>query len=102
MSWHLGWGMALGFEWDPLKSRKNEKKHGVSFHEGMTAFADKFSYTISDPEHSVEEYRFLLLGLGSSGNLMVISHTERGDRIRIISVRRATKQECELYKQGQP
>ena len=102
MSWHLGWGMALGFEWDPLKSRKNEKKHGVSFHEGMTAFADKFSYTISDPEHSVEEYRFLLLGLGSSGNLMVISHTERGDRIRIISVRRATKQERELYKQGQP
>ena len=74
----------------------------VSFHEGMTAFADKFSYTISDPEHSMGEYRFLLLGQCSSGNLLVISHTERGDRIRIISVRRATKQERELYKQGQP
>ena len=102
MSWQIRWGMALGFEWGPLKSRKNEKKHGVSFHEGMTAFADKFSYTISDPEHSMGEYRFLLLGQCSSGNLLLISRTERGDRIRIISVRRATKQERELYKQGQP
>ncbi len=92
--------MALDFEWDPLKSRKNVKKHGVSFREGMTAFADRFSYTISDSEHFIEEYRFLLLGRSSSGNLLVISHTERGDRIRIISVRRATKQEREQYTQG--
>ncbi len=94
--------MAIDFEWDPLKSRQNDKKHGVSFREGMTAFADRFSYTISDPEHFMGEYRFLLLGRSSSGSLLVVSHTERGDRIRIISVRRATKQEREQYTQGQP
>jgi uncharacterized DUF497 family protein len=93
--------MSLEFEWDPLKSRKNVKKHGISFREGMTAFADKLSYTISDPEHFMGEYRFLLLGHSSSGNLLVVAHTERGDRIRIISVRRATKQEREQYKQDQ-
>jgi len=93
--------MALEFEWDPLKSRKNEKKHGISFREGMTAFADKLSYTIADPEHFMGEYRFLLLGLSSSGSMLVISHTERGDRIRIISARRATKREREQYAQGQ-
>ncbi len=93
--------MALGFEWDPSKSRKNVKKHGVSFREGMTAFADPFSYTIADPEHFTGEYRFLLLGRSSSGSLLVVSHTERGARIRIISVQRATKQEREQYTQGQ-
>ena len=92
--------MALDFEWDPLKSRQNVKKHGISFREGLTAFADKFSYTITDPEHFIGEYRFLLLGRSSSGNLLVISHTERGDRI--ISVRRATKREREQYTQDQP
>ena len=94
--------MSLEFEWDPLKPHQNQKKHGVSFHEGMTVFADRFSYTISDPEHSMEEYRFLLMGQSSSGDLLVISHTERGDRIRIISVRRAIKREREQYTQGQP
>ena len=94
--------MSLDFEWDSLKARQNLKKHGVSFREGMTAFADKFSYTISDPGHFVGEYRFLLLGRSSSGSLLVISHTERGDRIRIISVRRATKQERGQYTQDQP
>ena len=93
--------MALEFEWDPFKSQQNVKKHGVSFREGLTAFADRHSYTISDPEHFKGEYRFLLLGYSSSGNLLVISHTERGDRIRIISVRRATKQERKQYKQDQ-
>ena len=94
--------MSLDFEWDPSKSLQNIKKHGVSFREGVTAFADKLSYTIADPEHSKGEYRFLLLGLGSSGNLLVVSHTERGDRIRIISVRRATRRERNQYEQSKP
>jgi uncharacterized DUF497 family protein len=94
--------MALDFEWDQPKSRQNRKKHGVSFHEGATAFADEFSFTIPDPEHSIGEHRFLLLGRGSSGNLLVISHTERGDRIRIINVRRATKRERKLYENSKP
>ena len=94
--------MSLEFEWDPTKSRQNVIKHGISFREGATAFADELSFTISDPEHSEGEFRFLLLGLSSSGNLLVVSHTERGDRIRIISVRRATKQERDQYAQSKP
>lgn len=92
--------MSLDFEWDPMKSRHNEKKHGVSFREGASAFADALSLTIADPEHSKGEYRFLLLGLSSASNLLVVSHTERGDRIRVISVRRATKQERDQYEQS--
>ena len=94
--------MSLDFEWDSFKSRQNVKKHGISFREGASVFADELSYTISDPEHSKGEDRFLLLGHGSSGDLLVVSHAERGDRIRIISVRLATKQEREQYEQGQP
>ena len=94
--------MALEFEWDQFKSRQNMKKHGISFREGATAFADKLSYTISDPEHSIGEHRFLLLGRSYSGNLLVIAHTERGDRIRIINVRRATRRERELYENNRP
>jgi uncharacterized DUF497 family protein len=94
--------MTLDFEWDQFKSRQNTKKHGISFRESATAFADKLSYTISDPEHPIGECRFLLLGRSSSGNQLVISHTERGDRIRIISVRRATKREREQYENSQP
>jgi uncharacterized DUF497 family protein len=94
--------MSHDFEWDPSKSRHNVKKHGVSFREGATAFADKLSYTIEDPEHSKGEYRFLLLGQSSSGRLLVVSHAERGDRIRIISVRRATRQERSQYEQSKP
>jgi len=93
--------MALDFEWDQIKSRQNSKKHGISFREGATAFADSLSYTISDPEHSIGEHRFLLLGRSSSGRLLVISHTERGDRIRIINVRRATNRERKHYESNQ-
>ena len=93
--------MALDFEWDQFKSRQNTKKHGISFREGATAFADRLSYTISDPEHSIGEHRLLLLGRSSSGRLLVISHTERGDRIRIINVRRATNRERKHYESNQ-
>lgn len=90
----------LEFEWDPAKEVENSKKHGVSFHETQSAFEDDLSLTISDPEHSEGELRRLLLGISSAGRLLVVSHTERGDRIRIISARRATTGEIRAYESG--
>jgi uncharacterized DUF497 family protein len=77
--------MGIDFEWDPVKARENEKKHGISFREGSTAFADRLSYSIPDPDHSIGEQRFLLLGLTTNARLVVVSHTERSGRIRLIS-----------------
>jgi uncharacterized DUF497 family protein len=85
--------MALVFEWDLDKTRANVRKHGVTFEEAATVFADPLSVTIPDPDHSVGEARFLDLGLSREGRLLVVAYTERGDRIRIISARPATRSE---------
>jgi uncharacterized protein len=90
----------LEFEWDPEKEVENSKKHGVSFHEAQSAFADHLSLTIPDPDHSEGEARQILLGMSSAGRLLVVSHTERDDRIRIISARRATRAEIRAYELG--
>ena len=90
--------MGLIFEWDAAKAQHNIRKHGVSFREAMTAFGDKRSLTISDPLHSIEEDRFLLIGISQLGRLLVISFTERGHRIRIISSRLATPRERHTYE----
>lgn len=88
----------LEFEWDIEKADANLSKHGISFDEASTAFADPLSLTILDPEHSEEEYRYLLLGTESSGRLLVISHTYREQRIRIINARIANKRELKDYE----
>ncbi len=85
--------MALLFEWDPKKARRNLKRHGVSFDEASTAFQDPLSRTIPDPLHSEDEDRFVLIGCSHRNRLLVVVHTERGDRIRIISARPATNKE---------
>jgi uncharacterized protein len=85
--------MGLLFEWDPKKARLNIKTHGVSFDEASTAFRDPLSQTIGDPLHSEEEERFVLIGRSIQGRLLVIVHTNRGEKICIISARLATKQE---------
>lgn len=90
----------LEFEWDPEKEVESSKKHGVSFHEAQSAFGDDLSLTIPDPDHSEGEARHLLLGASSAGRLLVVSHTERGDRIRIISARRANRAETRAYESG--
>lgn len=90
----------LEFEWDPEKERQNIKKHGVSFHEAQSAFADDLSLTIQDPDHSEGELRHVHLGVSSNGRLLVVSHTERVDRIRLISARRATHSEARAYQSG--
>jgi uncharacterized protein len=88
------------FEWDDQKASSNLKKHGVSFQEAKTVFGDTFSLTVADPEHSESEYRFIDIGLAESGRLLVVSYTERGTKIRIISSRLALPAERRLYEKG--
>jgi uncharacterized DUF497 family protein len=89
----------MHFEWDPEKARANRAKHGVSFEEAMRAFLDPLSVTILDPDHSESEARFVLIGQSPSGRLLVVVHTDRGDSIRLISARRATRRERRTYEQ---
>jgi uncharacterized DUF497 family protein len=89
------------FEWDPAKAAANLKRHGVSFHEAASVLADPLSTTFPDEVHSEdEEARFLTIGASTLGNILVVAHTERNDTIRIISTRRATRQEREFYEQS--
>ncbi|MBU1208946.1 MAG: BrnT family toxin [Proteobacteria bacterium] len=93
--------MALLFEWDPKKARRNLNIHGISFDEASTAFRDPLSGTIDDPLHSEDEERFVLIGQSQRGRLLVVVHTERGDRIRIISARLATNRERIRYEKNE-
>jgi len=86
------------FEWDPAKAASNEKKHGLPFPEAATAFGDPLSITIPDLDRSVEEARFVLLGLTYRGRLVVVAHAETGRSIRIISARAATNAERRFYE----
>jgi uncharacterized DUF497 family protein len=89
----------MDFEWDEIKAKANQKKHGISFLEATEAFGDINSSYIHDPDHSDEEDRYLLFGLSSKGNHLVVSFTERSDTIRLISARRMTRQERKAYEQ---
>lgn len=92
--------MPLNFEWDEKKAKTNTTKHGVAFEEAATVFADPLSLTIPDPAHSHAEDRFILLGKSHTGKLLVVCHTERGDNLRIISARRASRRERKNYEEG--
>jgi uncharacterized protein len=90
--------VALTFEWDSRKAQSNLSKHGVSFEAASTLFGDPTSLTIPDPDHSVMERRFITMGRAFNGKLLVVVHTDRGDNIRIISVRRANGREQKFYE----
>ena len=92
--------MNLIFEWDPQKAGKNIKTHGVSFDEASTAFKDPLSLTIYDPLHSDEEDRFILIGTTFKNRLLVVVHTDRNDKVRIISARTAKKVERIYYEKN--
>lgn len=92
--------MSYEFEWDANKATANQRKHGVSFHEASTVFADPLALLMRDPDRSLDEERFLVLGTSSPGRLLVVSHTERPPRTRIISARPATRNERNHYEQG--
>jgi hypothetical protein len=89
----------MDFEWDETKARINEEEHGVSFLEATEVFGDDHSSYIHDPDHSYGENRYLLFGVSSNGKFLVVSYTERLDTVRLISVRRMTRQERKAYEQ---
>lgn len=91
--------MALNFEWDAEKASANLRKHGVTFEEATTVFGDPLSITIPDPDHSELETRFIDLGRSHHGRLLVVAYAERGETIRIISARQATRGEKSKYEE---
>ncbi len=90
----------MKIEWDPRKAKSNIKKHGVSFEEAATALSDPMAATGVDPDHSISEERYITFGISEKGRLVVVSHTEKDEAIRIISTRKASKGERELYEEG--
>lgn len=89
----------LLFEWDENKAQSNVAKHGISFEEAATVFADENSLTIDDSAHSINEKRFVTIGLSAYKKILVVVYTERNDKIRIISVRKSSKKERKQYQQ---
>ncbi len=92
--------MRFRFEWDPRKAAENLAKHRVSFEEAASVFNDPLAYTFADPDHSVGEERQLTFGVSSAGRLLAVISTERGDALRIVSARKATRHERGIYEQG--
>lgn len=90
----------MKYEWDRAKAAENLAKHGVSFEEAATVFRDPLSQTGRDPDHSLDEERFVVFGVSSRGQLLVVAHAERSDTIRIISARPATPGERKIYEEG--
>ena len=90
----------MEFEWDPEKAQRNLAKHSVAFSEAATVFGDPLAITFYDPGHSDDEDRYLTFGYSTDGRLLVVSHTDRGDRNRIISARVATRREKKIYEDG--
>jgi uncharacterized DUF497 family protein len=90
----------MKFEWNAEKAEKNFNKHKVTFTEAATVFGDTLSITIYDPDHSKDEERYITIGWSNHDRLLMVSHTDRGDYIRIISARELTKKEREAYEEG--
>jgi uncharacterized DUF497 family protein len=86
----------MEFEFDPEKARSNLRKHGVSFAHAEQALRDDMAVTIEDPD-SIDEQRFVTLGVDALGRLLVVIHTQRGERTRLISARKASRRESERY-----
>lgn len=94
--------MSIRFEWDRRKAGSNARKHGVTFEEAQTVFADPFAVVFSDVEHSDEELRDIVLGHSIKGRLLLVSFTERPETYRIISARRANRHERTRYEKERP
>ena len=95
---YSGW---VTFTWDPKKAEENLKKHGVDFREAATVFDDWLSTAFPDADHSAGEQRFLVIGMSALGRILVVSHTEVGETIRIISARAATRRERTFYEEDE-
>lgn len=89
----------MDFEWYPRKAAANLRKHGVSFTEAGTVFGDELAITVPDPDHSDKEDRFITIGWSNRRRLLMVSHTDVDDRIRIISARELTRNERKAYEE---
>jgi uncharacterized protein len=90
----------MEFGWDPRKDATNRRKHGIGFREATTVFGDPFATTFPDNDHSLVEQRFLTIGASVERRLLVVAHTESGDKIRIISARGVTRSERKFYEES--
>jgi hypothetical protein len=90
----------MNFEWDENKAARNLSKHRVSFEEAKTVFDDPLYVDFYEPDHSDDEERYLIVGESNRGRLLIVSYTERGDLIRLISAREVTRAEREAYEEG--
>ncbi|NJM20783.1 MAG: BrnT family toxin [Richelia sp. RM2_1_2] len=89
----------MQFDWDKNKAARNQSKHGVSFEEAKTVFDDPLYVDFYDPDHSQDEERYLIVGESNRGRLLIVSYTERGDSIRLISAREVTQTERKAYEE---
>ena len=87
------------FRWSPEKAVANVRKHGVDFSEAKTVFADPLSVTVPDPGHSIGDERWILVGRSENGRLLAVAHVDRRDEIRIVSARKATRRERQMYEE---
>ena len=90
----------MDFEWDDNKADANERDHAVAFAEAVTVFDDDLAVVAPDPDHSTRELRLVILGESEQGRLLIVSYTERGPNIRLISARLATRRETKDYEDG--
>jgi uncharacterized DUF497 family protein len=90
----------MRFEWNPQKAQLNLSKHGVDFAEATTIFTDPLSITYADPDHSIGEERYVIIGLSNRNRLLIVAHTDLNDCIRLISAREVTRRERRLYEHG--
>jgi len=90
----------MQFEWNENKGERNLSKHGVSFEEAKTVFDDPLYVDFYDPDHSEDEERYLIVGESNQGRVLIVSYTERGNSIRLISAREVTRTEREAYEEG--
>jgi uncharacterized DUF497 family protein len=90
----------MEFEWDPKKATVNQRKHRVTFQQAASVFGDPLAVTFEDPDHSTGENRHITFGLSRHKRLLIVSHTERGERTRIISARLMNREERKIYEEG--
>jgi uncharacterized DUF497 family protein len=90
----------VDYEWDEAKAANNIDKHGVTFEEAATVFGDPLYIDFYDPDHSVDEHRYLIMGQSTAGRLLIVSYTERDEGVRLISARELTPSERGAYEEG--
>lgn len=90
----------MWIEWDDHKAAQNLVKHGVSFEEAMTVFGDSLSDSFNDPDHSIDEHRFIIIGISERGRMLIVAYTDEDDAVRIISAREPTHGEREFYEES--